>query len=69
MSATEFVLWGFNARIGYPFNIPLKLTGGTVKHCRAERSCYPKSAGWSLGIYRQGDAPVGLRLQAERVTS
>jgi hypothetical protein len=62
---SEWILWGYNARIGFPFNIPLALTGGNLRHCRAERTSYPEGNGWQLGIYRKGDAPVGLRLQAE----
>jgi len=63
--ATEYILWGFNHRIGHPFDVPLKLTGGSLGHCRAERAMYQGlRAGWRVAIYREGDEPTGLRLQA-----
>jgi hypothetical protein len=66
--ATEYILWGFNAQRGYPFDIPLALTGGNLRHCRAEQA-YRKGLGWTVGIYAKGDAPTGLRLLAEKAAA
>lgn len=67
-TSTEYIVWGFNTQLGHPFNIPLKLTGGNLRHCRAEQA-YRKQLGWTVGIYRQGDAPVALRLRAKTVAA
>lgn len=65
--STEYVVWGFSAHLGYPFAEPIPLTGGNLRHCRAEVT-YRKGlgVGWQCAIYRKGDAPTGLRLIASK---
>ena len=52
--ATEWVAWGFNPRYA---SRPIKLTGGTLAHCRAEVRTRSGQPGWSgLAVYRHGTA-------------
>lgn len=60
MPATEFVLWGYKPAYG---PAPIKLTGGTLRHCRSGRKMREGEGDWMLGIYARGDAPEGLRAQ------
>jgi hypothetical protein len=55
----EWVLWGFTRRVP----VPIKLTGGSLRHCRSEQKWYVLDK-WTCAIYRKGTSPVGLRLQA-----
>jgi hypothetical protein len=66
----EYVCWGFSAQLGYPFAIPLPLTGGGLRHCRAEQAYRKRlGVGWQTAIYRKGVAPVGLRLEAQQAAA
>jgi hypothetical protein len=60
---TEWVLWGFHP--AYCGGTPIRLTGGTQRHCRSEQK--PRTAeGFTCAIYKQGTAPAGLREQAKQ---
>lgn len=68
-SRTRFVLWGWRRDDAYGPG-PIRLTGGTVGQCRAERHSREKEnhhTGWLLATYAEGDAPTGLRLQVREV--
>lgn len=70
MAANEdFVLWGFKESYKGPDGsvAPLRLTRGTMRHCKAEQKFRTREGGWTLGIYAQGDAPAGLRAQCAAV--
>ncbi len=55
---STLVLWGFHPSHG---NVPLKLCDWTRKEQRdRERD------GWTCYVYRKGDAPVGLALEASK---
>lgn len=62
-----FVLWGFNPAVPV-YRAPIAITGGSLRHCRAEQRMR-KDEGWTFGIYLEGTAPVGLRLQAENAVT
>lgn len=60
----EWVLWGFHLRYTGPLGVvPIKLSGGTLRQVRADRNRRDAEGGWTLGIYKSGDEPVGLREQ------
>jgi hypothetical protein len=59
----DFVLWGFHP--AYCDGIPIKLTGGALRSLRGEQSSRERE-GFTCGIYAEGTAPTGLRLQAEQ---
>lgn len=58
---TTFTLWGYKA--SYGLTEPIRLSGGALRECRADQRMRESEGGWLLGIYRQGDAPEGLRAQ------
>jgi hypothetical protein len=61
---SAWVLWGFHPR--YADGVPIKLTGGTLGHCRAEQTHRVEREGdWTCAIYKRGAAPTGLREQAK----
>lgn len=62
-SATQrYVLWGSHPR--YAAATVIRLSGGNLRQCRSEQRSRESEGGWLLGIYAEGDAPEGLRLQA-----
>ena len=67
MSAARWVLWGFHAaykgKDGRPY--PLRLAVGSQRDVNGERARRKRDGGWTMGTYRQGVAPVGLRLQCD----
>lgn len=62
--ASVWVLWGMGPGLPVP-DLPIRITGGTVAHCRRERDRYYQPAKmpngeprWSeLGIYAEGSRP------------
>lgn len=56
-----YVLWGFNPRV---VNEPIKLTSGSMRHCKAEGRAYGEQD-WTTAIYSRFVSPDGLRLIAE----
>jgi hypothetical protein len=67
-NSRQYVLWGFHPNYGGPLGIvPIKISGGTLRQVRGDYAQRERDDGWTLGIYLEGDEPVGLRLQcAER---
>lgn len=60
MATRESILWGFHPQYA-PW--PIKLAGGSG--LRAEQTAR-EAAGWTCATYAAGDAPEGLRIQADR---
>lgn len=58
---TEYVVWGYKPFLPEPY--PIRLTGGTLRHCRAAKRLDWEVSGWQCAIYRKGDTPAGLRDQ------
>lgn len=57
--APEYVLWAHHVLLG---KAPIKLTGGSLRECRSEQTYRQKlNCGYTMGIYRKGDEPIGLR--------
>lgn len=52
------VLWGFHP--AYNNGLPLKLARSTKEATRRYLS-----EGWTVAVYRRGEVPAGLRIQAE----
>ena len=67
--APRFTLWGCRRDDVYGVQ-PIRLTGGTQRQCesaRRERERENHHDGWLLGIYADGTAPTGLRMQVEQI--
>ena len=66
-TSVRWALWGFHpayrGKDGFPY--PLKLAIGSERACNGERARREKQGGWTLGRYRQGVPPTGLRLQCD----
>jgi hypothetical protein len=58
------VLWGFKGEGPAVYAMPIALTGGSLRHINAEKRMRA-GEGWTFGVYAEGTAPAGLRLQAE----
>jgi hypothetical protein len=61
VTVRAWVLWGSHAL--YADGAVIRLTAGTMRHCRAEERQRTSDGGWALGIYASGDEPTGLRKQ------
>lgn len=59
---TEYIVWGYKSSL-LPEPYPIALTGGNLRHCRAELRQRETEGGWLLAIYAKGTAPTGLRQQ------
>jgi hypothetical protein len=65
--APRFVLWGWR-RDGAYGPIPVKLTSGTLRHCRTEQVARGREGiGWVLGTYAEFDVPAGLRMHVAQI--
>lgn len=58
----DWVLWGSHQ--DYAGGTAIKLTGGTLRRCKAQQGVRERDGGWLLAIYAKGTEPTGLRLQA-----
>jgi hypothetical protein len=64
MRDMELVVWGSHP--AYANGTPIRLTGGTVAHCRREIAFRKIDDRWSLAVLRPGVRPVALRAQVTR---
>ena len=65
--ARRFVLWGWR-RDGAYGPVPIPLTSGTLRRCRAEQAARGREgSGWMLGTYAEFDVPAGLRMQVAEI--
>lgn len=67
----NYVLWGFHRLYLGPDGSmqPLRITAGSLAWCKVEQSYRSRQGGWTMAIYRAGDAPTGLRAQCEAALS
>ncbi len=64
----DWVLWGFTPKWRSPDGTvqPLKVAAGTQREMRSRQKSFLKDyPDGTAGIYRSGDAPVGLRAQCK----